>query len=135
MCFVRTWSPFDKRYPRAHPTNSRVSDDQKIRALQDMNQDNVSAFNTRDCPFCDNWADALHSRKDLKGKGKESTQSHASILVSSDRFQKHVATHLESLSVFALPRAIEEKGVDESKPTMESLRDFTTWFEPDLDLI
>lgn len=133
LCADGSFSPKDLRhhFQEIH----RIPDEQQLRALQDMSQLNSSAFNARDCPFCDDWADALCSRKDPKGKGNESSQNHTGILVSSGRFRRHVATHLEYLSIFALPRATEEKGADESESPIESLSDTTSQSEADLDLI
>ncbi|KAI2635727.1 hypothetical protein GGS26DRAFT_510511 [Hypomontagnella submonticulosa] len=69
-----------------------------------------------DCPFCDEWAEALESRD--HGKEGSVIQKEDHTLVPRSRFKRHVATHQEQLAIFVVPRSSEcdeEDGIGSEK--------------------
>ena len=73
-----------------------------------------SQLRAQDCPFCDDWARILDSRRHPQGCETESTPGHSDVLVVLSKFQKHVATHQEQLATFTLPKAVDHDASEES---------------------
>lgn len=65
-------------------------------------------FDAYECPFCDDWAETLQHQGDPSVKIVSGEKP--SVLVSSTRFKRHVATHQEQLAIFAVPRSTEKIG-------------------------
>lgn len=85
--------------------------DTQIRILQEEGRENPTRYEAQSCPFCDDWAEKLlQSSK----SGTQSRDSMQRILVSHDRFKRHVASHQEQLAIFAVPRAKEDEGLSGS---------------------
>lgn len=61
-----------------------------------------TSFGARECPFCDDWANNQLARTDPKGKQPGSDKM---LMVSVARFKRHVASHMEQLAIFAVPRS------------------------------
>lgn len=93
----------------SHITSAHAlfSPDQML-MLVDAGRQVSSQLSAQDCPFCDEWAEALRSRGDPNGKlvpGKG-----GNIFVSTLRFKRHVATHQEQLAIFAIPKSFGKPG-------------------------
>lgn len=73
-----------------------------------------SQLKAQDCPFCDDWARSLYSRRNLQGGETEPEPTFPDVLVAISKFKKHVATHQEQLAIFAVPKSTENDGPDES---------------------
>lgn len=73
-----------------------------------------SQLKARDCPFCDDWARSLSSRRNPPEGGTESEQSRPDVLVALSKFKKHVAIHQEQLAIFTVPKSIDHDGPDDS---------------------
>lgn len=67
-------------------------------------------FKAKDYPFCDSWATAQEVQLKPKGKGICDV---GNIVVTATRFKRHVATHLEQLAIFVLPKPDQESENDE----------------------
>ncbi|KAI0114257.1 hypothetical protein F4776DRAFT_330204 [Hypoxylon sp. NC0597] len=63
-------------------------------------------FEAQDCPFCDEWAELLKTKR--HGEDKSLIQVDGYTLVSRSRFKRHVATHQEQLAIFVVPRSSED---------------------------
>ncbi|KAF2496628.1 hypothetical protein BU16DRAFT_458300, partial [Lophium mytilinum] len=57
-----------------------------------------------DCPFCDKWGHQLSTEHSADFESLADTSAKARVLVDSNRFQRHVARHMEQLALFAVPR-------------------------------
>ncbi|KAK3361686.1 hypothetical protein B0T24DRAFT_642166 [Lasiosphaeria ovina] len=101
----------------------------QLSMLLEAGQQAVTKFKARDCPFCDDWADALARKTNLEGKLGTPAEE---ISVTASRFKRHVAAHQEQLAIFALPRATEEPASSRqgstasSQSTEESVREQET---------
>ncbi|KAI1413447.1 hypothetical protein F5Y13DRAFT_189354 [Hypoxylon sp. FL1857] len=63
-------------------------------------------FEAQDCPFCDEWAEVLKSKRHGDDKSLIHMDDH--MLVSRSRFKRHVATHQEQLAIFVVPKSSED---------------------------
>lgn len=104
LCKKGTFS-FGTLKPHILETHGTLSDAQ-LKMLQEAGREVTAQFKAQDCPFCDEWAETLLSKKNPSKKATFSTQD---ILVSHDQFKSHVSTHQEQLAIFALQRANGEK--------------------------
>ncbi|KPM38171.1 hypothetical protein AK830_g8420 [Neonectria ditissima] len=100
----------------------------QISMLLDTGRQVPALFSAEDCPFCDDWAEALRSREDPNGKSQVN-----GLLVSPSRFKKHVATHQEQLAIFSIPRSNEKIGSDGSEGTNPISRDISAQASDDDD--
>lgn len=76
--------------------------------LLDSGRQVPALFNAYECPLCDDWAETLQHQGDPSVKIVSGEKP--SVLVSSTRFKRHVATHQEQLAIFAVPRSTEKIG-------------------------
>ncbi|CCC13791.1 unnamed protein product [Sordaria macrospora k-hell] len=81
----------------------------QLERLEDAGRDMTNSFKTGDCPFCDEWSALAAKRKSPGGI----SQLEDNLIVSTSRFKKHVAMHLEQLAIFAIPRHELDTGKDE----------------------
>ncbi|KAI1204105.1 uncharacterized protein F4807DRAFT_448958 [Annulohypoxylon truncatum] len=59
-------------------------------------------FDARECPFCNDWAVKLRSKRQALEGTQFTTQDESKLVVSMSRFRKHVATHQEQLATFVV---------------------------------
>lgn len=81
----------------------------QLERLEDAGRDAVTAFKADDCPLCDDWS-ALIAKQMPPGRNNDHGER---FTVSTSRFKKHVAMHLEQLAIFAIPRHQHEGGIEE----------------------
>lgn len=79
-----------------------------------------SQLKAQDCPFCDDWACSLYSKRNMQGGETELEPNFPDVLVAISKFKKHVATHQEQLAIFAVPKSTDHDGPDESGPNAGS---------------
>lgn len=72
-----------------------------------------SQLKAQDCPFCDDWAHSLYSKRHPQGE-TETSADFSKILVALSKFKKHVATHQEKLAIFTVPKSMDYDGSDAS---------------------
>ncbi|KAG8162228.1 hypothetical protein KVR01_007993 [Diaporthe batatas] len=65
-----------------------------------------SQLRAQDCPFCDTWASILSQRRDGIDF-RAFSMGRSDIMVSLTHFKRHVATHLEQVAIFAIPRTMD----------------------------
>lgn len=73
-----------------------------------------SQLKARDCPFCDDWARSLYSKRNPQSGQTQPGPNYPDILVELSKFKKHVATHQEQLAIFTVPKSTDYDGLDES---------------------
>lgn len=74
----------------------------------------LSHIPAQDCPCCDEWAQQLESHVGADGEGHHENSKQV-ILVEPHKFKRHLAAHLEQLTLFAVPairHGEEEVGSD-----------------------
>jgi len=100
-CVLCSLGPLPSNELRKHvsETHGPFPADQ-LEMLLDAGREATIKFKARDCPFCDEWAATLQARANPE----------ETVHITSSRFKRHVAAHQEQLAIFAMPRAIEEKG-------------------------
>ncbi|KAH7028839.1 uncharacterized protein B0I36DRAFT_363460 [Microdochium trichocladiopsis] len=82
-----------------------------ISGLLSSGRISITRFRSSDCPFCDDWGTALVAKLDPAGTryGPENK----GISVTTSRFRRHVAAHLEQVAIFAVPRENEEDELED----------------------
>lgn len=73
-----------------------------------------SQLKAQDCPFCDDWAQSLHRRRNPRECETGLEPNCPDILVAISKFKKHVATHQEQVAIFTVPKSTDFDGPDES---------------------
>lgn len=73
-----------------------------------------SQIKAQDCPFCDDWAQSLHRRRNPRESETGLEPNCPDILVAISKFKKHVATHQEQVAIFTVPKSTDFDGPDES---------------------
>lgn len=73
-----------------------------------------SQLKAQDCPFCDDWAQSLHRRRNPRESETELEPNCPDVLVAISKFKKHVATHQEQVAIFTVPKSTDFDGPDES---------------------
>ncbi|PTB57731.1 hypothetical protein M431DRAFT_491969 [Trichoderma harzianum CBS 226.95] len=103
ICTLCSHGPFSFERIAAHIQNihGRFSDRQ-LQMLREGGRQNSIQFKSEDCPFCDEWTEALSSKTSPIGKEVDLTQD---ISVTQTQFKKHVAIHQEQHAILALQRA------------------------------
>ncbi|KAK8091823.1 hypothetical protein PG997_002184 [Apiospora hydei] len=82
------------------PSGARGPGDDQLAVFVNAGLRAVDAIPAKDCPFCDEWADSMHStipQLDL-------TTLDDVVTVEPKQYRRHVSQHLEQLALFALPR-------------------------------
>ncbi|KLU83201.1 hypothetical protein MAPG_02266 [Magnaporthiopsis poae ATCC 64411] len=98
-CTLCQSEPFDSsRTFRDHLQTHRDCSDERIDDLEVAGRAVKTAFTAKDCPFCSEWETAITARSVTN-----------SSTVSGPHFKRHVATHLEQLALFSVPRAVGEE--------------------------
>ncbi|PKK53123.1 hypothetical protein CI102_2915, partial [Trichoderma harzianum] len=102
ICTLCSHGPFSFERIAAHIQNihGRFSDRQ-LQMLREGGRQNSIQFKSEDCPFCDEWTEALSSKTSPIGKEVDLTQD---ISVTQTQFKKHVAIHQEQHAILALQR-------------------------------
>lgn len=90
---------------------------EQVTRLEAAGQRAPQVFKPQDCPFCDDWAEALR-RKHATLRQPELAFEYT---VTADRFKRHVAMHQEQLAIFAIPRAEGGDGTPDSGSVAGSL--------------
>ncbi|KAI0381384.1 hypothetical protein F5Y04DRAFT_255358 [Hypomontagnella monticulosa] len=85
-------------------------EEDQISMLVEAGREVPTHFKASDCPFCDEWAEALKSR--AHAREESIIQNHDHTLVPRSRFKRHVATHQEQLAIFVVPRSTEDDEED-----------------------
>ncbi|KAI0886876.1 uncharacterized protein GGS22DRAFT_158908 [Annulohypoxylon maeteangense] len=67
-------------------------------------------LDARDCPFCDEWAREIISRR--LENSQSQTHTNGQTVVSRSRFKRHVATHQEQLAIFVISTNVLAKEVN-----------------------
>ncbi|KAK1774783.1 hypothetical protein QBC45DRAFT_423960 [Copromyces sp. CBS 386.78] len=62
----------------------------------------ITAFNARDCPFCNEWSERLKKKNNMRNP--PNPEGDVDVVVSVKRFRGHVAMHLEQLAIWAVPQ-------------------------------
>jgi hypothetical protein len=75
--------------------------------LEDAGRKYPVEYKASECPFCDDWSTSLRAKADAKEKWVVATIRDGDVLVSADRFRRHVAVHQEQLAIFAVPRGTD----------------------------
>ncbi|KAF7550899.1 hypothetical protein G7Z17_g5407 [Cylindrodendrum hubeiense] len=105
--------------------------DHRVQILQEAGREALTKFKAQDCPFCDDWEDALRLRIHPGINPAASRESNQDIFVSAARFKRHLAMHQEQLAIFAIPRAAVESGTPES--ASDGHLDFHALSMPEVD--
>ncbi|KAI1807430.1 hypothetical protein F4811DRAFT_549807 [Daldinia bambusicola] len=86
--------------------HGKFSADQ-VERLAEAGKQTPTHFRAQDCPFCDDWVDGLEQKS--RTKNKRNAQPKDTVLVSTSRFKRHIATHQEQIAIFVMPRSNEEE--------------------------
>ena len=84
-------------------------DDNQLEMLAEGGREVITHFRAKDCPFCDEWHRIL-SQKMPESDRAALVSEGRDIMVSANRFKKHLAVHQQQLAIFAMPRAAETDG-------------------------
>ncbi|KAH6984297.1 hypothetical protein BKA56DRAFT_614044 [Ilyonectria sp. MPI-CAGE-AT-0026] len=112
----------------------------QLRVMVDAGKEAPSYLRAVDCPFCTDWAEALS--KNTNSLDEDKSEAVLSVRVSPTRFKVHVASHLEQLAIFAIPRSLNPEGsspssaadCDSLRLRMENLSEMSTVHSnPDLN--
>ncbi|KAK5987005.1 hypothetical protein PT974_11120 [Cladobotryum mycophilum] len=115
LCGDKSFS--SQSHLRTHITNAHGPfPDHQLRALQNSGRTSQTAFKARDCPLCDDWATRLRAKATIRGDAMDED-----IVVSSNRYKRHVAAHQEQLALFAIPRGIEDYENEEADSTYSEI--------------
>ncbi|KAI0447114.1 hypothetical protein F4803DRAFT_546648 [Xylaria telfairii] len=114
VCVVCSKGPF--RTPAAFKSHMRdmhtdvLVDDRQLEVFMAAGQHAVDAIAADECPFCDEWGETLKNNTPMP----ESTGlSEVVITVDPVQFRRHVASHMEQLALFAIPRSMGDDGSEE----------------------
>lgn len=90
---------------RSHIHNIHGPNIDKIQmdALAKASQLPISAFSAMDCPFCNEWDSKLREINPSIGVNEN-------LMVTPVQFRRHVASHMQDLALFAIPRGYLELG-------------------------
>lgn len=80
----------------------------QVRAIGEAGKESPSYLRAADCPFCTEWAKALSKKTSSPSDTRAETE--LSPKVSLKRFKVYVASHLEQLAIFAIPRSLYPEG-------------------------
>lgn len=92
-----------KAHLRSHARDQHGLAFEQLDDIEFSSRQTSDIFTAQDCPFCEEWALALRSRQNKKGKSTAHVHAPASIAVSARRFKRHVGRHHEQLAIFAVP--------------------------------
>lgn len=107
---TKTWRNQDQLAQHILHVHGEFESDQ-LERFGDVGRDTSATLRAKDCPFCDDWSELI-AKKLPPGTN---TQPEGGFVVSTNRFKKHVAMHLEQLAIFALPRHEHEAGDGEDE--------------------
>ena len=74
----------------------------QIPAVMEKSFRQVLSINPKDCPLCDEWAEVVRERTLMSSPNIDPDL----IVVTPKQFRKHLGSHLEQISLFALPRGL-----------------------------
>lgn len=93
----------------------RNFEEDRLGRLVESGRQPVTTFNASDCPFCNDWSEALKNNL-----AKTSPEAQREIVVTTKRFRRHVAMHLEQLAIFAVPQHYNDDEDDDEDSLADS---------------
>ncbi|PGH04453.1 CAMK protein kinase [Polytolypa hystricis UAMH7299] len=73
----------------------------QLHSLLELSRQSPEYIAANDCPFCDDFEARLRLTDQIEAP--------STVLISSTQFSRHVASHMEQLALFAIPRGYLEK--------------------------
>ncbi|KAI8635553.1 hypothetical protein F5Y19DRAFT_14534 [Xylariaceae sp. FL1651] len=111
MCVLCLEGPFKKQADfKSHAKDKHANvlvDDNQLDIFMSACQRTVDAIAASECPFCDEWGATFKENMPVP---QSANCSEVVITVEPIHFRRHVASHMEQLALFAIPRSM---GYDE----------------------
>ncbi|KAI0965397.1 hypothetical protein F4678DRAFT_335366 [Xylaria arbuscula] len=104
----RTAASFKSHLQSQH--SDVLANEIQIEIFMNASQRAVDVIPAEECPFCDEWAVSL---KDDMSVPPSTSYSELLITVQPVQFRRHVASHMEQLALFALPRNTDGDDIEQ----------------------
>lgn len=125
----RTPADFKSHMKNMHP--DVLVDHRQLEVFMVAGQRAVDAIAADECPFCDEWGETLKNNTPVP----ESTGSpEVVITVELAQFRRHVASHMEQLALFAIPRSMGDNELEEGSNKVVALSRSTVDVKPQLHM-
>ncbi|KAI8956283.1 hypothetical protein F4801DRAFT_10365 [Xylaria longipes] len=131
VCVICSKGPF--RTPadfKSHTKNKHANvlvNDGQLESLMGASQRAVDAIAADECPFCNEWETILKNNTPVP---QSMDSSGVVITVEPVQFRRHVASHMEQLALFAIPRNMGDDESDEDTNKVAALSRSTVNAEP-----
>jgi hypothetical protein len=102
FCSGKIFKNKDRFLAHVRHKHSELLGDGEEQPLLDISHKPVEQIPAQDCPCCDDWVDRLKFRE-LSDNSPPSEGAETLIAVPPAVFKRHLAAHLEQLSLFAIP--------------------------------
>lgn len=106
FCSGRTFNSQDKFLVHVRHKHSELLENGEEQSLLDISHKPLDQIPARDCPCCDDWVHRLEDRESTNNASPNGDGTKSVIAVLPPLFKRHLAAHLEQLSVFAIPNSL-----------------------------